>query len=100
VTLGTCYSVWMTACYAGFIPPCTADSHPYRITSTKCHINSVVSPDDGHIIARNTQRKELNILRKIVHPVAFIYKKTPTCLYTRVSSSRSYLEQENTRPKH
>jgi len=24
-----------------------------RITSTKCHINTVVSPDDGHIVARN-----------------------------------------------
>jgi hypothetical protein len=33
-TLGTCYSVW--------------------IASTKCRINTVVSPDDGHIVARNT----------------------------------------------
>ena len=32
-------------------------SHPYRIASTKCRIDTVVSPDDGHI----------NILRKIVH---------------------------------
>ena len=23
----------------------------YRITSTKCHINTVVSPDDGHTVA-------------------------------------------------
>ena len=28
-------------------------SHPYRITSTKGRINTVVSPDDGHIVARN-----------------------------------------------
>jgi len=28
------------------------DSHPYIITSTKCRINTVVSPDDGHIVAR------------------------------------------------
>ena len=27
------------------------DSHPYRLTSTKCHINTVVSPDDVHIVA-------------------------------------------------
>jgi hypothetical protein len=26
----------------------TPDSHPYRVTSTKCLINTVVSPDDGH----------------------------------------------------
>ena len=28
-------------------------SHPYRITSTKCCLNTVASPDDGHIAARN-----------------------------------------------
>jgi len=36
-----------------FIPPCIPDSHPHRITSTKCRINTVASPDDGHIVARN-----------------------------------------------
>jgi len=36
-----------------FIPPCIPDSHPYRVTSTKCRINTVVSPFDGHIVARN-----------------------------------------------
>jgi len=24
--------------------------YPYRITSTKCRIDTVVSPDDGHIV--------------------------------------------------
>ena len=37
------------------LTPCIPESHPYRITSTKCRINTVVSPDDGHIIARNMQ---------------------------------------------
>jgi len=32
---------------------CIPDSHPHRITSTKCRINTVVSPDDGHMVARN-----------------------------------------------
>jgi len=32
---------------------CILDSHPHRITSTKCRINTVVSPDDGHIVAQN-----------------------------------------------
>ena len=32
-------------------------SHPHRITSTKCRINTVVSPDDGHIVTQNVQRK-------------------------------------------
>jgi len=45
-------------------PPCIPDSNPYRIRSTKCHINTVVSPDDGHIVApkhakkRNKHNKE------------------------------------------
>jgi hypothetical protein len=45
-TLGTCYSVWMIVC----IP----DSHPHK--------NTVVSPDDGHIVVRNMQRL-INIIR-------------------------------------
>jgi hypothetical protein len=54
---------------------CIPDSHPYRVTSTKCRIDTVVSPDNGHIVARNMDRKEINILRKIVHHVGFIYRK-------------------------
>jgi len=32
---------------------CIPDSHQYNITSTKCHINTAISPDDGHIVAQN-----------------------------------------------
>jgi len=46
----------------GGIPPCIPDSHPHRITSTKCCINTVASPDDGHIVARNMYRL-IKILR-------------------------------------
>jgi len=49
------------------------------ITSTKCRINTVVSPDDGHIVARNMNRKEISILRKIVHQFGFIYKIIHGC---------------------
>jgi len=80
-TLVTCYSVWMTVWYAGwsFLPLCILDSHPHRITSTKCRIHTVVSPDDGHIVARNMYRKEINTLRKIVHQVGIIYKIIEGC---------------------
>jgi len=40
----------------GMIP----DSQPYRVTNTKCHIYTVVSPDDGQKVAQNMQRKEIN----------------------------------------
>jgi hypothetical protein len=45
----------------------------------KCHINTVISPDDGHIVTLNMYRKEINILRKIVHQVGFIYKIFNIC---------------------
>jgi len=71
-TLGTCYSVWMTVWYAG-----------WNFT----RINTVVSPDDGHIVARNMQRKEINILRKIVHQVGFIYKIIQGCTVNKTYNS-------------
>ena len=62
-TLGTCYSVWMTVWYAGayalvyqtvfVILYGWASGVQGGITSTKCRINTVVSPVDGHIAARN-----------------------------------------------
>jgi pimeloyl-ACP methyl ester carboxylesterase len=36
-------------------PPCIPDSHPHRITSTKCRTNTVVSLDGGPIFTRNMQ---------------------------------------------
>ena len=45
-----------------FVDDCLADSHPQRITSTKYGKNTVVSPDDGHIVARN-MRRLINIQR-------------------------------------
>jgi 2-phospho-L-lactate guanylyltransferase (CobY/MobA/RfbA family) len=52
--------------------------HSHRITSTKCRVNTVVSPDEGQIVARNMLRKEINVLRKFVHQVDFIYKLSVT----------------------
>jgi len=33
--------------------PCVPDSHQYNVTSAKCRIYTVISPDDGHIVPRN-----------------------------------------------
>jgi hypothetical protein len=49
-------------CLVCRVRPCIPDSHPHRITSTKCRISTVVSPDDGHIVAWNMQRL-INVLR-------------------------------------
>jgi len=66
-------------------------SHPHRITSAKCHTNTVVSLDDGHIVVRNMYRKEVDMLRKILHQVGLIYKNIrflefSTCIRENISS--------------
>jgi len=66
-----------------FIPPCIPYSHSHRVTNTKCHIHTVISPDDGHIIARNMQRKEINILRKNCAPSWFYLQD-----YTRMNGQQ------------
>jgi hypothetical protein len=53
---------------------CRVHTIIYRITRIKCHINTSVSPDDGHTAARNMWRKEIHMLRKIVQQVGFMYK--------------------------
>jgi hypothetical protein len=34
------------------------------MTYTRCHIDTINSPDDGHMAARNMQRTEMNIHEK------------------------------------
>jgi len=57
VTLGTCYSVWMTGMQGAW---CVPDSHPHRVTNTECRIDTVISPDDGlkHVEKRNKHTKK------------------------------------------
>ena len=48
-------------------PPIQSDKYQYRI-------DTVISPDDGHMVARNMSRREINILSRIVHLVGFLCK--------------------------
>jgi len=41
-TLGICHSVWMTVWYAGSVIQ--------TVTNTECRIDTVISPDYGHIV--------------------------------------------------
>jgi hypothetical protein len=54
--------------YQGFIPPYIPDGHPHRVTNTSCHIDRVISPDDGHIVSQNMSRIEINIQRRNCEP--------------------------------
>jgi hypothetical protein len=40
--------VWMS-----LIQTCTRNGHLYRVTYTRCRIDTINSPDDGHMAARN-----------------------------------------------
>jgi len=35
------------------IRTCTLNGHLYSVTYTRCHINTINSPDDRHMAARN-----------------------------------------------
>ena len=65
---------WLSGMQGG-IPLCIPDSHLYRVTNTRCRIDTVFSPNGGHIVARNIQRKAVNIVRKFVHQVGSNYKR-------------------------
>jgi len=54
----------------GGIPPCITDSHPHRVANTKYRIDTIISPDDGHRVARNMWRKEIDILKKLCTKLA------------------------------
>ena len=63
----------LTTMFLG-IEPCKINTVMLILgTSTKCCIDTGVSPLYGHIVTRNMYRKEIHILRKIVHQVGFIY---------------------------
>jgi len=77
---------WLSGMQGG-IPPYIPDSHLYRVTDTMCRISTVFSPDDGHIVARNMYRKEINILRKLVHQVGSVYKIIQGCTVNKTQNS-------------
>jgi len=59
-------------CDTGYLLFCLIpDSYLHRVTSTQCCINTIVSPDDGHIDTQ-TMYRLINILR---------INCAPSCLY-------------------
>jgi hypothetical protein len=61
---------WLVCRVVFYIP----DGHPHRVTNTRCRIDTVISPDDGHIVARNMQRIEISIQEKLCTRLVFFYK--------------------------
>ena len=46
------------------IQTCTPNGLLYTVTYTRCHIDTINSPDDGHMGARNMNRIEIHIHEK------------------------------------
>jgi hypothetical protein len=53
---------------------CTPNGHLYRVAYTRCRIDKINSPDDGHTAARNMYRIETNIYEKELCVKLVIYK--------------------------
>jgi len=56
------------------IQTCTPNGHLYTVTYTRCRIDTINSPDDGNMAARNMQRIEINIHVKELYVRLVIYK--------------------------
>jgi len=75
---GISHSVWVAVWSAGWdetslIPTSRPDSQPYRVRNTS--IDTISSPDDGHIMPETCREVEINILRSSVHLVGLICKR-------------------------
>jgi len=44
--------VWMRL-QSSVIQTCTPNGHLHRVTYTRCRIDTINSPDDGHMVSRN-----------------------------------------------
>jgi len=75
---GINHSVWTTVWYAGWDE---TSRRPYRATYTRYHIDTVNSPDDGHMVARIMYRIEMNIHEKFVRQFG-LFTKIVTVILT------------------
>ena len=65
---------------------CIPDSHSHRITNTKCRINTVVSPDDGPIVARNMYILiNINTLKKLCTKLVLFTRQDARSTKHRIS---------------
>jgi len=56
------------------IQTCIPDGHLHTVTYTRCHIDTISFPDDGHVAVRNMKRIEINIRGKELCIKLVIYK--------------------------
>ena len=66
-------------CRSEFIPISIPDGHLHRVKYTRCRIDTINSPDDGHMAARNMWRTEINTQEKTVHKTGLFAKIVLRC---------------------
>jgi len=66
-------------CRFGWNQTCIPDGHLHRVTYNRC-IDTVHSPDDEHMGARNMYKSEINIHEEELCFKLFIYKNGLVCL--------------------
>jgi hypothetical protein len=67
--------------YLIIIPPCIPGSHAYRITSTKCRINTVVSPDDGHSHPKHVEKRNKHTKKNYVPSWLYLQGYQPSQIF-------------------
>jgi len=71
----------------------TPNGHLCIVTFTRCSIDTINSPDDGHMAARNMSRIEINLHEKELCVKLVIYRDSPhntlTARYNFLSAIRS-----------
>jgi len=64
-------------------------------TNTKCRTDTVISPDDGHIVARNTYRKEINTLKNCAPSWLYLQDYEILKLFFVANNPRSKWQRTN-----
>jgi len=72
------------------IQTCTPNDRLYRVIYNRYRIDTINSPDDGHMVARNMYRIEINIHKKALCVKLVIYKD-----YTEMHGQQKIKKKKN-----
>jgi hypothetical protein len=86
LTLSVRYLVYVTQCGrpSGMqVATCIPDGRPHRVSYTSYRTDTVNSPDDGYMVARNMYRIEINIHEKCVRQTGVFTKIILGCMVNK-----------------
>jgi len=63
--------VWMSH---SLIQTCTPNGHLFRVTYTRCHIDTISSLDDGHNCPKHVENRNEHTRKRIVHQVGYLQR--------------------------